>query len=601
MAKRSIGSVFMWIIMALLAVSLVGFGVVGSVGSTGTTVASVGDSDVTMNDYDRNLRNQLQRIAQQTGTAVSRDQMQAQGIDRAVLFNLVSSAALGEEGADQRLGVSDETLRAAIEATEAFQGANDQFDPATYRTLLNRSGYSPSDYEDNLRADELSRMIQTAIQGGDLAAPEAAAQLLAYANEQRSAEWAMVTEDMLDAPVTVDDADAEAYYEANLEAFVAPERRRVAHVALTPETYAETAEIGDEDVRAAYERAADYNTPEQRIVERLVFSDQAAADAAKAAVDSGEKSFDQLLEEAGLTPEQADLGAVRRNALGAAAETVFALTDTGIAGPVETDFGPALFRVNAIIPANETPLEEVEAEIRADLAARAMESEMAPLSETVNDMLAGGATLEEVADETALTYGETEIGADDGEGIATDTAFRIAAENADLDFPTDAEPLTRGGIFALQLLEVIPEAQQSFDEVRELAEAGAQEQALAGALTARAEEMVAADALPEGAETVEGLTRNGPSALPEALKAALFEAEPGTLVSGADGANVAVARLTEITPFDGGSEVLDQVATVLGQARKSDLNTLYIQALQRKHETRINQANIDIVLGEIPN
>ena len=110
-------------------------------------------------------------------------------------------------------------------------------------------------------------------------------------------------------------------------------------------------------------RLADYVVPEKRLVERLVYPDDAAAAAAKARLDAGE-SFETLVAERGLDLTDIDLGDVTKSELGAAGDAVFALTGPGVAGPLPSDLGPALFRMNAILAAQETTLDEAQTPLR---------------------------------------------------------------------------------------------------------------------------------------------------------------------------------------------------------------------------------------------
>src|SRR5690606_37477557 len=120
---------------------------------------------------------------------------------------------------------------------------------------------------------------------------------------------------------------------------------------------------------AAYEERIDqYRQPERRIVGRLVFPSMEEAQAARKRLDSGDITFDELVAERGLTVDDIDLGEVTREDLGQAADAVFALEAPGIAGPVQTDLGPALISMNAILEAVDIPFEQAREDLRAEAA-----------------------------------------------------------------------------------------------------------------------------------------------------------------------------------------------------------------------------------------
>ena len=60
-------------------------------------------------------------------------------------------------------------------------------------------------------------------------------------------------------------------------------------------------------------------------------------------IRAGEATFEDVVADRGLTLDDTDMGDVTRDALGDAAEAVFALEEPGVTGPVETDLGPCDF------------------------------------------------------------------------------------------------------------------------------------------------------------------------------------------------------------------------------------------------------------------
>ena len=63
----------------------------------------------------------------------------------------------------------------------------------------------------------------------------------------------------------------------------------------------DTVEVDEDALQAAYEqRKAEYVIPERRLVERLVYPTRPKAAAAKARLDAGEATFDELVAERGL-------------------------------------------------------------------------------------------------------------------------------------------------------------------------------------------------------------------------------------------------------------------------------------------------------------
>ena len=79
---------------------------------------------------------------------------------------------------------------------------------------------------------------------------------------------------------------------------------------------------------------------------------------------------------------------------------MFGTEELGIYGPVTTLLGPAIFRVNAVLDATQITFEEARDELRRQLAQTEAANRIVEATDSIDDLIAGGATLEEVADET---------------------------------------------------------------------------------------------------------------------------------------------------------------------------------------------------------
>ena len=81
--------------------------------------------------------------------------------------------------------------------------------------------------------------------------------------------------------------------------------------------------------------------------------------------------FETLVQDRGLSLTDIDLGDVSKIDLAEAGDAVFALTEPGVVGPLTSTLGPALFRMNAILPAQNITLAEVRDTLKAELQTKA--------------------------------------------------------------------------------------------------------------------------------------------------------------------------------------------------------------------------------------
>jgi peptidyl-prolyl cis-trans isomerase D len=470
--KSGISNIFVWIMLIMLIIGLAGFSITNYGGGV-NTVGRVGDRNISVDDYANALRAEMNAFSAQIGQPVTFAQAEALGLDRQVRQQLVTQAALDNEAARIGLSAGDERVAREITQVPAFQGVNGVFDRETYRFTLERNNLREAEFESRLRDDLARSVLQGAMSGGFAAPAPLTDTLFAFVGERRGFTLLRLTEaDLPEALPAPTEADLQAHYDANIAAFTRPEARRIQYATLLPADVAPGVTVDEAALRRLYdERLTDFVQPERRLVERLVMPDQAAAEAAMARIAAG-TSFDDLVAERGLTLADIDMGDMSRLDLGPAGDAVFALTEPGVVGPFTSPLGPAIFRMNGVLAAQEVTFDEARDDLSAELAADAARREISDRREDIDDLLAGGADIAELVAEQGMTAGTIDLTPASDDPIAGYPAFREAATQArEGDFATLVD-LEDGGLVALRLEAILPPAPLPFDEVRAGVEEG---------------------------------------------------------------------------------------------------------------------------------
>ncbi|WP_281825367.1 peptidyl-prolyl cis-trans isomerase [Jannaschia rubra] len=586
-------NILVWIVLGLLILALGGFGATGF-GRSVSTVATVGDREITAQQYFDALRNEQARLQEQTGQTIPMQQMALFGIDRQVMERLLAGTALAAEADRIGLSAGDAQVARRIRETPAFGGIDGTFDRDYYARALQNAGLDEARYEQTVREDVAREILQAAVVGG-VAVPDAYAdRMAAWIAETRDVTLATVTvPDLPGGPTAPSEIDLTAFYDANPELFETPERRTITYAWVTPDMIAAGIEVDEGALRDLYEeRATEFRQPARVLAERLAFADMEAAEAARAAIEAGETTFDALVTDRGLTLDDVDQGEVARSDVDdAVADALFALDQPGIAGPVETPLGPALYRVNAILDPTEVPFDDVRDDLAIEFSADAARRRIDAGRDGIDDLLAGGATLEELAGETDMevaTFDWDPTGTAEAVGIAAYQEFREIARAAEEgDFPELAS-LSDGGLFAVRLDGVTPPTVPPFEEVRGAVETAWQTDTLRRRLTERAEEL-ARDPSADIAVTPEVLTGIARDAVlentPPALIDRIFEAEPGEVLAvEGDDTRAYVVRLDAINAADltagDGARLRDAVVERTRGELVGDLFESYGQAIQ---------------------
>ena len=606
---NSMSKGFIWVIVILLIIGLAGFGATNLSGTI-RTVGFVGSQPISVDEYAREFQREVRAVEAQIREPLSIVRARELGLDQIALSRLVQLSALDHEAQEMGISIGDENLQSEIVEISAFQGINGEFDRETYRFALSQSNLSETEFEEDLRQESARAILQAALMGG-VQMPEAMSDMLVdYVGARRSFTWATLDAEALEAPVAEPSAeDVRAYYDANTDQFMLPETREITYALLTPEMILDEVEVEEAALRTLYEeREAQYDQPERRLVERLVFPDADAASSALAQVEVGGTTFEALVEDRGLSLGDVDLGDMAADELGAASEPVFGAEVGDVVGPIETSLGPALFRVNGILEAQVTAFEDVEAELRDELAGQQARRQIEARAESLEDVLAGGATLEELVDETEMELGTISWSTSSDEAIAAYAGFSEAASRVGLDDFPEIDFLEDGSVFAIRLNEVLPPRPEPFETAEAAVKDALVLERTREALSDAASDVVSQLAT-EGDFTETGLrfkVENGLTrtayieGTPADFMNDVFEMAKGDVqIKPGAGAEVVIVRLDDVLPPEDSDELRqlrEAISQQMDQTLAQALFSIYARDAQLRAEARIDQRALNAVM-----
>ena len=610
--KNNLSKTAVWILMGLLILGLGGFGATNLSGTV-RTVGQVGEKYIDINAYARALSQEIQAASAEAGTQINFAQAQAMGLDRAVLASMVQARALDHETEQIGLSVGDENLSNEILKIPAFRGIDGSFDREAYAFSLEQAGTSEAEFETRLR-EEISRsLLQGAIMAGTKMPNTYARILVAFLGERRDFTWAELDVKDLKTPYETPEEDTlRNFYEANINDYQLPETKRITYAVLQPDDLIDDIEIDQSDLRAEYDARADqYIQPERRLVERLVYFNDQEANKAAAQLEVGGTSFEALVQDRGLNLSDVDLGDVTKTELDAAGNSVFSASVGDVVGPLPSPVGPALFRINAVISAQNTTYEQVENLIRLDLATDAARRQVAVLTEEFDNMLAAGATLEDLDVETAMQIDVIDWDPSIEDDIAAYDGFRDAAKALTMeDFPEIIQ-LDEGGIVALRLEEIIPPRPAAFEVIMAELKENFKAEQVEASLTSQAKALL--PALRSGEPFAEqGLKPTIESGI---VRSAFLEGKPTSFVNDVFTMNagevriipsqgsILVVRLDKIVAVGDSEEnsiEMTAISKEVDQILASELFKIFSEDVVVRAGPQINQQALDAVHVNFP-
>ena len=389
--------------------------------AAGAAVASVAGQPVMQAELDAALREQLDKFRQSYGAQFDPKLMNTPEVKQNVLDELIARKAVAAEVKSSKLLITDQILQQTILATPGLVKADGSFDADKYKSILAARGMSPAMYEQGLRQDMALEQLIGAVQNTNIV-PKAVAERLALIGEQER-EVQVLTFKAADyvSQVKVTDEMVKAFYEKNAAQFEIPETIKAEYVVLSNDVLADQITATDAEVQEFYKNNSKaYSVDEQRRASHILIAvakDASSADKAKAKTKADSllvelrknpAVFAKLAKENSQDPVSAERGGdLEFFGKGAMVkpfeDAAFKLSKGEISDVVQSDFGYHIIEVTDIKPASIKPLDDVKAQIAADIKKQKASKAYAEAAETFgNTVYEQSDSLKVVADKLKL-------------------------------------------------------------------------------------------------------------------------------------------------------------------------------------------------------
>jgi peptidyl-prolyl cis-trans isomerase D len=614
-----------WVVKILFLLLVLSFGVWG-IGDMlrqrvhAPDMASVGDIEITGVQLQDEFDHQMRQYRQVFGENFSNEQAKQMGLVDRTLASMVARALFDTYAQRLHLTVSDAQVRAQIQKDPMFLNSVGEFDMGRFAAFLQQVRNSEAQYVSSLRRELMRREIAQAVAAGAAAPKALVDRLYRYRNETRVAETFLVANNSMPEPAEPGEDELKAFYEAHPDMFQAPEYRSLLLVRLTPDQFAAGLTVPEDKLQQAYQqRSKEFDQPERREVEQMVFADEAKAKEAADKVAAG-ADFGQVSQEMTGTPP-VPLGKLEKSGfvtdLQALADAAFSTEAGKTAGPIQTPLGWHVIHVLSVEPEVKSTFEQARPQLEKELVQEQAINKMIDTANQLDDALAGGASLEDAAKGLGLPV--TKVDQVDAKGLGPDDqpVGAIAADQLALNlaYSTDVgqtSSLTEdpnGGYVIVKVDGSTPAATRPLDQVRTQAvaawkaaerdkAAGARAGELAGKLALGGDIQAIAAEAQGTVVTSKPVTRSGND--PDAhvtgeLASKLFSLQVGqTATVPVEGGHV-VARLTAINDANPASDTagLDALQKELNSAYQGDMVQEFGDALRHEIGVTINQSAVD--------
>jgi len=395
---------FALVILGMLAVSFVFFGIGNFTFLNDSNAAKVEDIEISTAQLENAYQNQLLQISDYG--SLPPETLQA--LRANVLERLIRDTLVENYVATRGYRVGNEQVAELIQDDPLFQ-ENGVFNRDLYYQWLDNRVIDPQQFEAQQRQLLRLSQLQRGIGATAFVTPTEYRRYLNLLAEKRRASIALFDIAALAETVVIKDEDIQAYYDDRPEAYRSPESVDFEYIEISRDAIAGDINISEEELQDYYEDVTDrFQRDEQRSARHILITledgEEAArelAEALTARVNAGEPFADlarQYSKDGGTSGDGGSLGTVVQSQMpGELGNTIFAMDEGEVRGPVRTDFGFHVVRLDDVTSGGPLPLDDVRAELLQELRADAVSDRYDALERQMVDALFDAGDLESIA------------------------------------------------------------------------------------------------------------------------------------------------------------------------------------------------------------
>jgi peptidyl-prolyl cis-trans isomerase D len=480
--KTKVGTAIVALFFILILIGFASTGVTdfgtGNIGfgSSSSALATVGGEQVSDQEMSDAMQRRLQQVRQQKPEAGYATIM---GDFEAILNELIDEKTLLAFAEKFRLPLSRRLVDAEIAQIPQTKGVDGKFSEQNYQAFLAQQRMTDSQIREILAGGLLERYLVTPVAANARVSVGMATPYASMLLESREGEAALIPLAVFRGGFKPSDADLQSYYSANRNRYMVPEQRALRIARIGSEQVADVT-ASDQEIASYYNsHKAEYASKDSRDISQAVVQDQATANGIAERAKAG-AAISAAAAPAGGNAAVTALKDQTRDAYASvagdkAAAAVFGAPPGAVVGPIQTDFGWAVAKVESVKTIGGKSLDQARAEIATKLTGDKRKGAIEDLVDKVQNAVDEGMNYAEAAAAAKLTVTTTPLITANG-AARGDPGFRLPADLApalktgfqiETNDPPEIVTLSNEGGYAMvSPAQVVPAAPAPLASVR---------------------------------------------------------------------------------------------------------------------------------------
>lgn len=383
----------------------------GGFGSAGgnTTLAKVGKEKVESKEVERSVQTILQRMRQSDPTATMASFLARGGFEDLLTY-LIDRKAARQWGQKHGIHIGDRLIDSEIAKIQRIQAPDGKVDPLLYQRFLAERGMTDAEFRQEVAEDLMARQLTGSNNLGVKIPTKLSMRYAAVILERRKGLIVTLPAAAFAPKTPPSEAEITGWYNSNKADYALPERRTIRYITFGDNVLKSVPAATDAEIAARYEaQKAKYAPTDKRKLTQLVLPTEAAARAIAAEVAGG-KSLEAAAGPKGLS--LAALGSLTKDeylvqSSSEVANAVFAAPNGKVVGPFKAPLGWLIVRVDGRDGSPGKTVEQARPELVKEIDEEKRRAAIAEFSARVEDDMANGATLTDLAKDLGLEVKET--------------------------------------------------------------------------------------------------------------------------------------------------------------------------------------------------
>ena len=401
--------------VSIVIVSLAGFGIQDVIlGSMGQNIASIGKEKITVDEFLKSVENEILDFSQRNNVTLSVEDAKKYGLVNKALNDLIAKKIFDNLIKNEEISRENNSVVEYIKTVESFKNLNGNFDVEKYKRYVAATGVNIKEFESALKDDLVRELVLNVFQAPSKIDTVMIEKSIEHYFQSRNVSFIELNLNTFrNVAKKPSDIDVSKYFEKRKDQFKSPNIKKLKLASIKFSDLVNEQTIENRLIKEYYdENIASFKNEEKRLIDILSFSNEGDKSKKRIqAIKENSKLFDEEIASRGLKIEDVTLGSINKSMSknNINLKKLFDKKTIGVYGPFETDLGLSIYRIREINAENQITFSDAKSEIRTLLAAEIAKDEIFKLLEDLNNEVAAGQTLEDLAPKFSLSLEILEI------------------------------------------------------------------------------------------------------------------------------------------------------------------------------------------------